>query len=117
MNKLFKSQRVCKRAHYSEVLSSEGKVVFRNILLKFKPHTAGDMRLGLVVSKKVGCAVVRNKVKRLLRESFRQLPAPTRAKSFDIVVIARHSAKFANYASLSKQLQSGVTRVLARKSL
>ena len=117
MNKLSKIQRVRKRSEYKEVLNCEGKVVFRNILLKFKPRTTGELRLGLVVSKKVGCAVIRNKVKRRLRESFRQLPACLRSKPYDIVVIARHSAKSSSYLNIDKQLHSGVTRVLARKSL
>ena len=45
-------------------------------------------RLGLVVSRKVGSAVVRNRVKRLLREAFR-LHVDEIPQSVDLVVIPR----------------------------
>ena len=73
------------------------------------------MRLGLVVTKKIGCAVIRNKVKRLLRECFRQLPICLRAKPYDIVVIARYNSKTASYVEIGRQLQSGVSRALSGK--
>jgi len=54
-------------------------------------RTVGVTRLGLVVSRRVGGAVVRNRVKRVVREWFRRhrslLP-----KGVDLVVIARSDA-------------------------
>jgi len=47
-------------------------------------------RLGVSVSKKVGKAVVRNRVKRLVKESCR-LKASRFAKGFDIVIVARQA--------------------------
>lgn len=48
----------------------------------------GVCRLGLSVSRKVGGAVVRNRVKRLLREAFRAVQADL-PKGLDLVIVAR----------------------------
>lgn len=49
----------------------------------------GEPRLGLSVSKKVGSAVVRNRVRRLIKESCRLSPP---AGGYDYVVVARRAA-------------------------
>ena len=55
-------------------------------------HTHFDnLRLGITVSKKVGKSVQRNRVKRLIRESFRQL-RPRIKVAYDIVVVGRTQA-------------------------
>lgn len=58
--------------------------------------TGERTRLGLAVSRRVGGAVVRNRVKRRVREWFRHSSANL-AEGFDLVVIAR--ARAATYSS------------------
>ena len=53
-------------------------------------------RLGISVSKKVGNSVVRHRIARLLRESFR-LNDEKFHSGWDIVVVARQGAKGRNY--------------------
>ena len=56
-------------------------------------------RLGISVSKKVGNSVVRHRIARLLRESFR-LNDEKFHSGWDIVVIARAGAKGKNYSDI-----------------
>lgn len=52
------------------------------------PNTLAHPRLGLSVSRKVGGAVTRNKVKRRLREAFRKLKVRL-DQPFDYVIVVR----------------------------
>lgn len=55
-------------------------------------NETNDFRLGISVSKKVGNSVVRHRIARLIRESYR-LNKKLFSSGLDIVVIARMSAK------------------------
>lgn len=60
-------------------------------------------RLGISVSKKVGNSVVRHRVKRVVRESYRLQEAVFNS-GLDIVIVARVSAKDVSY----KEIESAV---------
>ena len=84
--------RLRQRADYITVQSEGRKLHGRHVLAiaKQRPdcHLAG--RLGITVTKKVGNAVVRNRIKRLLREWLRLHGwVPT---GWDIVLVAKDSA-------------------------
>jgi ribonuclease P protein component len=63
----------------------------------------GERRFGISVSKKVGNAVVRNRVRRRIRELLRALLPETKA-GFDAIVVARSASAEAEYAALSQAL-------------
>jgi len=61
------------------------------VLHVFENPSADGPRLGLSVSRRVGGAVARNHVKRLVREAFTAL-APGLRDGYDVVVVARPAA-------------------------
>ena len=67
-------------------------------------HVPGrQLRLGISVSRKVGCAVTRNRVKRLLRENFRLMQHDVKPGQY--VLIARPPAAVADYRTLGRSLK------------
>jgi ribonuclease P protein component len=66
--------------------------------------SAGCPRLGITVSSRVGNAVVRNQVKRWVREAFRA--RASEMPSMDVVVIARSSAPRAGLAGAVRAIAS-----------
>lgn len=75
-------------------------------MLLFMPGSAEQVRIALTVSRKVGNAVVRNKVKRWLREAVRE-DLSAIPKGFDVVVIAHPQAAEAGLSDLGVQLEKG----------
>ncbi len=67
------------------------------------PGAETATRVGLTVSRKVGCAVVRNRVKRWLREVLRVVGSPP-GGPWDVVIVAYASAAEAGYATLLEQV-------------
>lgn len=78
-----------------------------------KPAPAEQpIRLGITVSRKVGNAVVRNRVKRRIREWFRAQREPLGA-GVDLVVIGRAAAaglEYSNFAAELSKLSSAAVR-------
>jgi ribonuclease P protein component len=72
-------------------------------------RAAGCRRLGVSVSRKVGKSVVRNQVKRWIREAARNLVAEP-GPSFDLVVSARPAAAAAGYHAIRDSLTALLRR-------
>ena len=85
------SARLRRAADFAALRNARGRIHANHFLLRWVAAPAGEARLGLAVSRKVSKrAVVRNLIKRSVRESFRVRRATLPA--VDVLVIARVSA-------------------------
>ncbi len=81
------------------------KVSYANkylVMYIMENHTENN-RLGISVSKKVGNSIVRHRLTRLIRESYR-LQEDNFRRGLDIVVVARGAAKDKNYHDIESAL-------------
>lgn len=91
-SRITKEMRLRRRAEYVSVQQDGKKLHGRHVLAMARKRSDPELvgRLGITVTKKVGNAVVRNRIKRLVREWMRLhgwVPA-----GWDIVVVAKDTA-------------------------
>lgn len=96
-----KGVRLRRRAQFLAVQEKGARINADCLLVVWRRNEGSDTRLGLTVSSKVGPAVVRNRIRRHLREFFRKrrMEFP---KGVDVVVIARQSASEAEQPVLHR---------------
>lgn len=88
---------------FKNVYSRRKSYANRYLVMYVLENGLDKNRLGISVSKKVGNSVVRHRVTRLIRESYR-LHEEMFHSGFDIVVVARASARDAKYAEIESAL-------------
>ena len=82
-----KTRRLLKKSEFDHVFQQAEKVVTSDFIVLYRSNTIGHARLGLALSKKIiPKAHDRNRVKRMLRETFRTQRLP----AIDIIVLGRH---------------------------
>lgn len=88
-----------KSRDFQEVYQTGRSLANRLLVMYVKKTDRPETRIGISVSKKVGNSVVRHRITRLIRESFRLHEEMVEA-GLDIVVVVRSAAKEENYKTI-----------------
>lgn len=103
-----KQFRLKKRAAFAYVYRKGEKASARDLLLLSAKSKEG-LKIGLSVSKKVGNAVTRNRVKRLLREAIKPLTGRI-DDGYMYVIVAYPSIAEKDFFSVSKSVEQAFSR-------
>ena len=102
-----KEERLTKPQQYSLVYRKGSSKASTLLVLRALPNGLPASRFGFSVSKRVGNAVTRNRLKRLLREISPRVPVKLAS---DIVFIVRPPAATADFATLKKTVEGLLAR-------
>lgn len=111
-NIMKKEERIKKNSHFRYVYGRGKSYSNSNLIMYLSRNGKNINRVGFSVSKKIGNSVIRNRVKRLMRESYR-LNRHLLKKGKDIIFIARKGASELNY----KEMENSVLNLIKKGGL
>ena len=98
-----------KSREFKQVYNHRRSVANRLLVLYIRENGGKTSRLGISVSKKVGKAVERNRLKRRIKENIRKREEEI-AKGYDLVVVVRIAAAGAEYNRIGQALMELITK-------
>ena len=97
------SESLKKNSDFKNVYTRGKSYANRYLVMYMLENDLGKNRIGISVSKKVGNSVVRHRITRLIRESYR-LHENIFNSGLDIVIVARNSASRVGYSEIESAL-------------
>ena len=104
--------RMKKRRMILHVAENGFRVVSGSVIVQACPNNLDVIRTGFTVTKKIGCAVIRNRTRRKLRELVRICPKVNEMIGFDLVFVGRLSTKDRPHDKLTEDLIFALNEIL-----
>jgi len=105
------ADRLKKRYEFRRVQLSGRRIHTPHFLIVVHPNALDNTRLGITVTKKVGTAVERNRIKRVVREVFRRNRSLFPARH-DVVFIAKRDAAGVDYDHVLAEVERASRRLI-----
>ncbi|AIY06984.1 ribonuclease P [Planococcus sp. PAMC 21323] len=111
-----KDQRIKKNKEFQHIFKKGKSFANRQFIVYVLKSEQPEFRIGLSVSKKVGNAVARNRIKRYIRQTFLELKDDLLPNA-DYIIIARPQAATLDFHESKKSLEHvlKIARTLPRK--
>lgn len=115
--RLLSRERVRRRAEYLRCYRGGRRRHGVLFIVYFAPNQLGLARIGITASRKVGAAVVRQRLKRRVREIYRRWENRSKLPAVDLVFHLKPEAKGSDFATLRQELHRLLEGLLESRSV
>lgn len=98
-----KVNRLTKRKAFGFMYKNGESKSSNNLILIYTPTKLKDLKVGFSVSKKIGKAHIRNRIKRLLRESFKSL-IPNINNKYNYIIVTKPTITDKSFKEIKEEL-------------
>ncbi len=104
-----RSRRIQLSRDFARVRNQGQRLAVGCLIANWLPRQGETHRIGVITGKKIGGAVIRNRARRLLRESFR-LHQHELCQPVDLILVARNSIVGKNFSEVEKDFLQALRR-------
>lgn len=108
-------RKLSKNIEFKKVFLKGERIKTKNLIIFILENNYRYNRLGLIVKKEIGKAVVRNKIRRLLKEAFRNIDKKI-YQGYDIIILVKKNAVKLDYFNFCDEL-GNLLKYIKRKDI
>ncbi len=98
-------RKLSKTSEFKKVFSEGRRIEGKNLIIFILKNDYNFNRPGIIIKKETGKAVIRNKIKRWLKEAF-QLKNKKLYPGYDIIMLAKNNIKESDYFDICHDLEN-----------
>ncbi len=100
-----------RKKDFSAIYKKGKSIGDKYVVLFYRKNNSPYNRISFLASKKVGNSVKRNRARRLMKESFRQICHKLNSEHYDMIIIARNTINDLKCADVKESMEAAMRRV------